>query len=507
MNSKFLFADLKSGMVVFLVALPLCLGISMACGVPLFSGIIAGFIGGTIITLFSGAKYSVSGPAAGLTAIVISSIAQLGSYPYFLAAVVIAGALQIILSMIKAGGIANYIPNAVIKGMLAGIGLILILKQLPHLVGYDADPEGDMYFIQSDGHNSVSDLYYMLNFISPGALIIGLVSVILILISERKFYKKDKILSFIPGPLLVVIVGILLNISFSPYPFLRVAAEHMVSLPSIASWTDLQNNLSFPDFSLMANQNFWIIVITLALVASLETLLGIEAIEKLDPDKKPINTNKELLAQGLGNIFTGLLGGLPLTSVIVRSSANMNAGAKTKFSIIVHALLLLGSVIFFPKILGFIPNSVLAVILIMTGYKLAKVSLFKQHLKMGWDQFLPFIITIVMMLLTDLLKGVTAGIICSLCFIIRNNVRSSFDIIEEYIDGRMNYLIKLPQHITFFNKGFMINYLNKLEHNCRVIIDGSINKSTDKDVKDVLSDFIETSKNKNIEIQLVKYTL
>lgn len=507
MNSKFLFADLKSGMVVFLVALPLCLGISMACGVPLFSGIIAGLIGGTIVTLFSGAKYSVSGPAAGLTAIVISSIAQLGGYPYFLAAVVIAGALQIVLSIIKAGGIANYIPNAVIKGMLAGIGLILILKQLPHLVGYDADPEGDMYFVQSDGHNSLSDLYYMINFISPGSLIVGIISFFLILISERKFYKKDKVFSMIPGPLLVVIFGILLSISFSHYPFLRIADEHLVNLPAIQSFSDLQNNLSFPDFSLITNQNFWIIVFTLSMVASLETLLGIEAIEKLDPEKKPIDTNKELLAQGLGNIFTGLVGGLPLTSVIVRSSANMNAGAKTKFSIIFHALLLFASVIFFPQVLGLIPNSVLAVILIMTGYKLAKVSLFKQHFKMGWDQFLPFIITIVMMLVTDLLKGVTAGIVCSMFFIIRNNVRSSFDIIEEYIDGRMNYLIKLPQHITFFNKGFMINYLNKLEHNCRVIIDGSINKSTDKDVKDVLADFMVTSKNKNIEIQLVKFTI
>ena len=507
MNSKFIFADLKSGVVVFLVALPLCLGIAMACGVPLFSGILAGVIGGILVTILSGAKFSVSGPAAGLTAIVISAISQLGSYEYFIAAAVLAGALQVVLGLVKAGSIGNYIPNAVLKGMLAGIGIILIIKQLPHMIGYDATPEGDMYFAQSDGHNSISDLYYMLNYITPGSIIVGIVSLIIILITDMKFYKSDKILSLIPGPLLVVGFGILLNISFASSSFLQISSDHLVNLPTINSVSDLKSNFIFPNFAKWTDQSFWIVVFTLAIVASLETLLSIEAIEKLDPEKEPVNSNKELIAQGAGNIMSGLIGGLPITSVIVRSSANLNAGAKTKFSAIFHAILLLSSVLFFPHLLGLIPNSSLAVILIMTGYKLAKISLFKEQFKLGWDQFMPFLVTIVVMLLTDLLKGVTAGIVVALVYIIRFNVKSSFEIVEDVIDGKWNYLIKLPQHITFFNKGFITNYLNKVKKGSRVIIDGSINKSTDKDVKEVLMDFVESSKHNNIEIQFVKYTI
>lgn len=507
MNSKFIFSDIKSGIVVFLVALPLCLGIAMACGVPLFSGIVAGVIGGILITTLSGAKYSVSGPAAGLTAIVISSIAELGSYEYFIAAVVLAGVVQIILGIIKAGGIGNYIPNAVLKGMLAGIGIILIIKQVPHMVGYDADPEGDMYFIQSDGHNSISDLYYMLNYVSPGSVIIGIVSLIILQVTNMRFYKEDKILSFIPGPLLVVVFGILLTISFSANPFLRIGSEHLVNLPTINSLADLKSNFIFPDFAKWTDKAFWLIVATLAIVASLETLLSIEAIEKLDPEKIPVSSNRELIAQGAGNILSGFVGGLPLTSVIVRSSANLNAGAKTKFSAVFHAVLLFSSVLFFPTLLGLIPNSALAVILIMTGYKLAKISLFKEQFKQGWDQFMPFVTTIVVMLVTDLLKGVAAGIVVSMIYIIRFNIKSSFEIVEDVIDGKWNYLIKLPQHITFFNKGFITNYLNNLRKDSRVIIDGSINKSTDKDVQELLLDFVETSKQKNIEIQLVKYNI
>lgn len=507
MNSKFSIADFKSGIVVFLVALPLCLGISLACGVPLFSGILSGVIGGIVVTLFSGAKYSVSGPAAGLTAIVISAIAQLGSYEVFLAAVFFAGILQIIFGIIKAGSISDFIPNAVIKGMLAGIGIILIIKQLPHLVGYDADPEGDMYFIQSDGHNSISDLYYMFNYITPGSVIVGLVSFFVLFIAEKPFYKADKVLSQIPGPLLVVVFGVLLNISFQGFSFLKIDTQHLVNLPTINSFADLGSNFIFPNFTMVANQNFWLIVFTLAVVASLETLLSIEAVEKLDPEKQSVNSNRELLAQGIGNTLSGLIGALPITSVIVRSSANINAGAKTKLSVIVHSVLLLLSALFLTNFLSLIPNASLAMILVFTGYKLAKLSLFKSQYKYGWDQFLPFIVTIVVMLLTDLLKGVGAGIVVSVIYIIRFNVKSSFEIIEEVVNNRTNYLIKLPQHITFFNKGFIINYLNKVNHNSIIIIDGSINKSTDKDVKEVLLDFMQTSKQKKIEVQLVKYSI
>jgi MFS superfamily sulfate permease-like transporter len=507
MNSKFSSSDIRSGIVVFLVALPLCLGIALACGVPLFSGIIAGVVGGIIVSAISDSKYSVSGPAAGLTAIVITAIYDLGSFEYFIAAIIFAGVGQILLGLIKAGNVVNFIPSTVIKGMLAGIGIILIIKQLPHLVGYDADPEGDMYFIQSDGHNTITDLYYMLQYITPGSLIIGLVSLVLLLVSGMTFYKKDKILSFVPGPLLVVVVGVLLNITFSASSFLKIDSTHLVNLPSMNSVDDIKNNLVIPDFRKWNNYTFWVVVFTLTLVASLESLLSIEAIEKLDPKREKVNVDRELIAQGAGNIASGFIGGLPITSVIVRSSANLNAGAKTKFSAIFHAILLLVSVLLFPNILSLIPNSSLAVILLMTGYKLANIGLFKQQFKAGWDQFMPFMITIVVMLLTDLLKGVAAGIVVAFIYIIRYNVKSSFEIVEDIINGQRNYLIKLPQHMSFFNKGYIIKYLNQVKEGSRVIIDGSINKSTDKDVKEVLLEFVETSKNKNIEIQLVRYAI
>jgi MFS superfamily sulfate permease-like transporter len=507
MNFKFFFSDIKSGIVVFLVALPLCLGIAMACDVPLVSGLIAGIVGGIVVTSISNSKYSVSGPAAGLTAIVIAAMAELKNFEYFIAAVVIAGAIQIILGLIKAGGISNYIPNAVVKGMLAGIGIILIIKQFPHIVGYDADPEGDLYFEQGDGHNSISDLYYMINYITPGSLLIGLISFVLIIVCETRFYKKNKILSFVPGPLLVVLCGILLNILFRNNDFLRIGAAHLVDLPKMSTLSDLTGNFVHPDFSKWLDVGFWKIVITIALVASLETLLNIEAIEKLDPEKTQISTNRELVAQGAGNIIAGFMGGLPITSVIVRSSANLNAGAKTKLSTIFHAVLLFTSLFFFPDLLESIPNSALAVILIVTGHKLARPSQFKHLFKMGQDQFLPFLVTITVMLLTDLLKGVAAGIVVSLFFIIRFNVRSSVEVIEDIIDGRRNYLIRLPQHITFFNKGFISDYLNHVKKGSRVIIDGSINKSTDKDVREVLADFIHSSKQNDIDIQFVKYSL
>ncbi|MFN8116030.1 MAG: SulP family inorganic anion transporter [Bacteroidia bacterium] len=505
MFQKNLFADVKAGIVVFLVALPLCLGIAMACKVPLFSGIVAGVIGGILVTIFSGSKYSVSGPAAGLTAIVLASITQLGSYQAFLAAVVFAGVMQLILGILKAGSIGNFIPNAVIKGMLAGIGIILIIKQIPHLFGYDKDPEGDEQFIQMDGENSFTELVHMINFITPGAVIIGLVSFAILIIADKPFYKKDKILSNVPGPLLVVVFGILLTISFRSHDFLFIDPQHLVSLPSISSISDLQANLFFPDFSAANKSQFWIIVFTLAVVASLETLLGIEAVDKLDPDKNESNTNKELLAQGIGNITCGFLGALPVTSVIVRSSANINAGAKSKSSTILHAILLLVSVLLLPNVLALIPNACLAAILIMTGFKLTKLAIFREQWRFGFEQFIPFITTIVVMLVTDLLKGVCAGVIIAVVYIIRDNIKSSFDSSNELMNGQLYYLIKLPQHVTFFNKGYLINFFKKIEPGSKVIIDGSINKRINRDSRDVITDFVVNSKKKNIEVELFKF--
>lgn len=505
MFQKNLFADFKSGIVVFLVALPLCLGIAMACGVPLFSGILAGVIGGILVTVFSGSKYSVSGPAAGLTAIVIASIAQLGSYPAFLAAVVFAGVLQILLGILKAGSIGNFIPNSVIKGMLAGIGIILIIKQIPHLFGYDKDPEGDFEFIQTDGQNSFSELLNMLNYITPGAIVVGIISFAVLILADKPFYKKDRILSNIPGPLLVVILGILFTVVFKGNPTMTIEPQHLVNLPTIGSFADLKANLTFPDFSFASHNNFWIIVVTLAVVASLETLLGIEAIDKLDPDKNESNTNKELLAQGIGNIACGFVGGLPVTSVIVRSSANITAGAKTKLSAILHASLLLISVILLPGILALIPNACLAAVLIMTGFKLTKVPIFKEQWRFGMEQFLPFIITIAVMLGTDLLKGVCAGLIVSIVFIIRDNIKFSFESSSEVIDEQHYFFIKLPQHVTFFNKGYLIRFFKTVTPNSKVIIDGSINRHINRDAKDVIADFITNSRKKHIEVELFKY--
>ena len=498
-------ADIKSGIVVFLVALPLCLGIAMACGVPLFSGIIAGVVGGILVTAFSGSKYSVSGPAAGLTAIVIASISQLGSYEVFLSAVVCAGILQILFGIIKAGGIGNYIPNAVIKGMLAGIGIILIIKQIPHLVGYDRDPEGDFEFFQSDGQNSFTELINMVNFITPGAIIIGSVSFVILIFADRPFYKKNKMLSALPGPLLVVIFGMMLTAIFSGYSNLTIDKQHLVNLPTISSVSDLTSNLFFPNFNFITTSNFWIIVLTLAAVASLETLLGIEAIDKLDPDKNESNTNKELVAQGIGNIVCGLIGGLPVTSVIVRSSANINAGSTSKLSTIIHAVLLLSSVLLFPQILALIPNACLAAILIMTGLKLTKLSIIKEMMVAGYEQFLPFFVTIVVMLITDLLKGVCAGLVVAVVFIVRDNITTSFDSTNKLIDGKMYYIVKLPQHLTFFNKGYLISFFKSVQKNSMITIDCSINKKLNADAKDVINDFIATSKKKNITVDLIKY--
>lgn len=507
MNLKTLGPDLKAGIVVYLVALPLCLGIALACKAPLISGLISGIIGGIFVTIFSGSVLSVSGPAAGLTAVVLSSVSTLGSPGIFAAAVICAGLLQIILGLLKAGSIGNYIPNAVIKGMLAGIGLILIIKQIPHLVGYDKDPEGDFNFERDMGQNTFSDLLDMLNAVTPGAVIIGLLSLLIIIFTDRPAYKNNRILALIPGPLIVVAAGVILNMIFSSSISLKIAPEHLVSLPVISSMEEFRQVLIVPDYSAVFNLKFWTIAGTLAIVASLESLLSIEATDKLDPKKRKSNSNKELLAQGIGNTLCGLCGALPVTAVIVRSSANINAGAQTKLSAMIHAVLLLVTVLAIPNILMLIPNASLAAILVATGYKLVKPSLFKEHYKKGYDQLLPFVVTIVVMLFTDLLKGVGAGLVVSVIFIIRANISNSFETANSVMNERLHYIIKLPQHITFFNKGFLTNYFARIKEDSVVIIDGSINKTMDKDARDVIMDFLNTTKDKNINVDLVKTNL
>jgi MFS superfamily sulfate permease-like transporter len=499
--------NLKSGIVVFLVAIPLCLGIALACNVPLFSGLLAGIIGGILVTIFSGSELSVSGPAAGLTSIVLASVASLGSFEVFVAAVVCGGVMQIGLGIAKTGGIGNYIPTAVIKGMLAGIGIILIIKQVPHLVGFDKDPEGDLDFERAGGKNTLSDLYEMFDNITTGPVIVAVVSFIIVILGESAFYKRNKVLTFIPAPLLVVVAGAVINILFRNNDTLSISSEHLVNLPVIQNMGDLKAAMVSPDFSAMLTTKFWGVALTLAIVASLESLLSIEATDKLDPHKRDSNSNKELVAQGIGNIASGLAGGLPVTAVIVRSSANISAGATSRLSSMIHGVLLLLAVLALPQFLMLIPNASLAVILIVTGYKLSRLQLFKQHYRLGLDQFLPFIVTIGVMLVTDLLKGVGAGLAVAICFIIRANIRTAAETAMQKIDGHNVHLLKLPQHITFFNKGFFIRYLNNIHEGDKLIIDGANNKTTDKDVREVLLDFEDVAKEKNIEIQYIKYTL
>ena len=505
MNS--ILTNLKSGVVVFLVALPLCLGIALACNVPLFAGLLAGIIGGIIVTAFSGSALSVSGPAAGLTSIVLMAISVLGTFEAFVAAVFFAGAMQVVLGVARAGGIGNYVPNAVIKGMLAGIGIILIIKQVPHLVGYDKDYEGDLDFSRANGQNSLTDLQNMFNDFSPGAAIIGIVSLIIVFLGERSWYRNHKVFSFIPSALIAVIVGSVLTVIFRDYSGLVVTAEHLVRLPVINDFGDVLVALTTPDFSHWNNPKFWEIAVTIAIVASLESLLSVEAADKLDPKKRDSNSSKELVAQGIGNMTCGLLGALPVTAVIVRSSANINAGATSKLSAIFHAVLLLLSILFIPNLLMLIPNAALAGILIFTGYKLTKLELFTQHYRRGLDQFLPFVVTIVVMLLTDLLKGVGAGIIVAVFFILRSNVRASSEVIEEEVDNRRISMIKLPQHLTFFNKGYLLKHLKNIKPGTTVIIDGTILKTMNSDVRDVLVDFVDTAPERNLELQFVKFEL
>lgn len=502
MNSKSLFHDIKSGIVVSWVALPLSLGIAVACGAPVISGIIASIVGGILVTKLSSSQHSVSGPAMTMTAVIISAVAELGSYEAFLAALIFAGILQCLMGFIKIGNIGNFIPNAVLKGMLAGIGIILIIKQLPHVFGYDAIPEGDMNFEQADGHNSFSDLYFMFNNISLGSLIIGVICFTVYLVLEKQYIKTGKLIATLPVPFITVLTGVALNVLFHFIPALKLSELHLAYLPL----DDVFTNHTFADFSKLGSYSFWTTVVLIAVLTSLETLLNVEALEKIDPNKHNINQNKELLAQGIGNTVSGLLGGLPITSSIVRSSANVNAQAKSKISSYVHALLLF-TVVIYPKLLMLIPNSCLAVILIMIGIKLAHISVFKEQLKGGLEQFLPYIITILAIAFSTLLYGVYAGLLISIIYIIRNNIRFSFEVIEETIEGRSTHLMKLPQHITFFNKGFVTQYLNAVKPGSKIIIDGTLNKNTDKDVQEVFRDFIQTSRQRNIKVQLIKYTI
>ena len=489
--------DLPSSIVVFLVALPLCLGIALASGAPLFAGLLTGIIGGIVVASVSGSQLSVSGPAAGLTVIVFSAITQLGSYPAFLLALVLAGVFQIILGLIKAGTIANYFPSSVIEGMLAAIGIILILKQIPHAVGYDADFEGSESFRQADSQNTFSSLIASLSRVSYGAVIISAVSLLILI-----YWPKVKKLSVVPAALIVVVAGIVLNQFFKGSAF-AIKDEHLVKIPIVSSFTEFTNLFIFPDFSQIGNKDIWIVAVTIAIVASIETLLSLEAVDKIDPIKRVSPTNKELLAQGIGNMTSGFLGGMPMTAVIVRSSANENSGARTKMSAIFHGLWLLVALLVIPMVINLIPLSCLAAILLITGYKLAKIGLFAKMWKSGYSQFVPFVVTVLAVVFTDLLKGVAIGMLVSVYFILRNNLRNPY-FYRIGSDGEKKVIeIKLAEEVSFLNKAAIQYTLTHLPQETNVKIDGSNCRYIDPDVLEVIHNFKHSAFTKAIIVELV----
>ena len=501
-------SDLPASIVVFFVAVPLCLGIALASGAPLFAGIIAGIVGGILVGIVSGSPLGVSGPAAGLAVIVLTSIATLGSWPAFLLAVVIAGCIQLIMGFAKAGFIAYFFPSAVIKGMLTGIGLLIILKQIPHAIGYDKDVEGDDSFIQSSGENTFSAITKALDLVTPGALLIAVISLGILILWDTVLTKKHKIFQLIQGPIVVVLLGILMNYFYqNGILHFTLDKDQVVQLPVAQSLSDFFTQFTLPDFSQITNFEVWKIAIVLAIVASLETLLCVEATDKLDPYKRVTPTNRELKAQGIGNIVSGLIGGLPITQVIVRSSANINFGGKTKMSAILHGVFLLISAITIAGLLNMIPLASLAAILLMVGYKLAKPALFKQMYSLGWEQFIPFTATVMAILLTDLLKGITVGVLFGIFYTLRHSYRNSHHL-KEIITTKEGYEIhtmELAEEVSFFNKASVLKALDAIPNNSKVIIDCKKSKSIAYDVIEIIQDYKINAKSKNITVETLHF--
>lgn len=494
--------DLPASIIVFLVAVPLCLGIALASGAPLFSGIIAGIVGGIVVGSLSGSPLGVSGPAAGLAVIVLAAIEDLGAFESFLLAVVIAGAIQLLLGFLRAGIIGYYFPSSVIKGMLTGIGLIIILKQIPHAFGYDADPEGSLAFQQPDGHNTFSELYYMLDFISPGALVVTSLSLLILILWEQPFMKRIRLFQLVQGPLVVVVLGVLLNMFFQNFPTFTISKEHLVQLPTFSNFTGFIGNFTFPDFSQFGNPQIYTVAITMAVVASLETLLSVEAIDKLDPYKRVTPTNRELKAQGIGNMLSGLIGGLPVTQVIVRSSANIQSGGRTKTSAIAHGILMLSCVVAIPHVLNMIPLASLAAILFLVGYKLAKPKLFIDMYQKGWIQFIPFVVTVLGIMFTDLLYGIGMGLIVAIMNILYDNYKTPyfFDKSKYHKGDEVN--IALSEDVTFINKAAIMKAFKQIPNGAKVVIDASKNVHMDEDIWEIIEDFKRSTKYRDIDLKL-----
>ncbi len=494
--------DLSAGLVVSLVALPLCLGIALASGAPLLAGVIAGIVGGTVVALISGSEISVSGPAAGLAVIVAAAIQTMGGFEMFLPAVIVGGVIQIILGLLKLGVIGDYVPSAVIKGMLAAIGTVIVLKQIPHALGRDKDYEGDFGFMEGQ-ENTLTDIVAAINSFSGAAVLITLVCLAVLLLWERPAIRRMPLLRLIPGPLLAVAIGISMNQLFRVLvPGFELSdPEHMVRLPVPASILGFFQQFTFPDLHAFQNQQVYIVGATIAIVASLESLLSLEASDKLDPYRRISPTNRELLAQGSGNVVSGLLGGLPITAVVVRTSANIYAGGRTRMSALVHGALLLAMAMLFPKLLNLTPLACLAAILLVIGYKLAKIDLFVQMWKAGYAQFLPFIVTVIAIVFTDLLKGVIIGFAVGLFFVIRANRHHAITLISQ--DNY--YLLRFNKDATFVNKSEVKEALRSIPANATVILDGTKALYIDRDIREVVDEFRQSCYFQGIKLEFKNF--
>lgn len=494
--------DLPASVVVFLVAVPLCLGIALLSGAPIFAGIIAGIIGGTLVALLSGSPLGVSGPAAGLLAIIIPAIKEMG-FETFLLAVFLAGAIQIIFGILKAGVIGYYFPNSVIKGMLSGIGIIIILKNIPHALGYDKDQMGDFSFFQSDGHNTFSELWHMMGEVSVGAVTITLISIAILFLWERPFMKKVPMFKIVQGPLVVVLAGIGLGVLFQSMSGFSLEADELVDIPIANSVETFKGLFTMPNWSAFGNPQIYLTAVIIAVVASLETLLCVEAADKLDPQKRVTPTNKELVAQGAGNMLSGLVGGLPITQVIVRSSANIQSGGKTKASAFFHGILLLVCALSIPGVLNMIPYASLAAILFAVGYKLTKPSLVRAMYRKGAGQFVPFIVTIVGIVFTDLLVGIALGLAVAVVQILWNNYRTPYHFDPDSYTSGEPVNIQLAEDVSFLNKAGIMKTLYDLPDDIHVRIDASKTKVIHPDVLEIIHDFKDNAETRGIEIELV----
>lgn len=494
--------DIPAGIVVFLVALPLCLGIALASNAPLFSGIVTGVIAGLVVSLLSGSELSVSGPANGVTVIVAAGIAKVGGFETVLCALIIAGLFQIALGALRAGSLAGFFPNAVIEGMLAAIGVTIVLKQIPHALGGSAQFDNELgfwHFLPQD--NTFAQIFNSIVSLSPTALAISLVSLILLRAWDSPRIKNNRWLAAIPGPLAVVVLGIVVNGLFhAGFPGLALYATdgHLVQLPKVDSFASLLNELHAPNFAGFATASVWMLGITIALIASIETLLSLESTDKMDPERRTSNNNRELIAQGIGNILCGLAGGIPMTSVIVRSSANIYAGARTRYSSFVHGLVLLVAAISIPEMLNMIPLASLAAVLIYVGFKLAKPTLIRKVYAQGFTQFVPFMVTVLAVLFTDLLKGVMIGLVVGLVFVIKASYYSAITVIN---DGK-DYLVRFSKDVTFVHKIKLKKELRLVPHGSNVIIDATHAMFIDHDIYEMIKDFVEAAPNRRIQVNM-----